>query len=38
MKFQRMVLHSGVYLTFKLSKYSKVHIPALFQIMHLVFD
>ena len=36
-KFQRISLLFGVYSTFKLSKYSKVH-PALFLIMHLIFD
>ena len=35
MKFQRIVLLFGVYLTFKLSKYIKVHIPALFLTIHL---
>ena len=33
-KFQRMVLLSEVYLIFKLSKYSKVHILALYILNH----
>ena len=37
MKLQRMDLLFRVFLTFKLSKYSKVHIPALFLTMHLIF-
>ena len=37
MKLQRMILLSGVYLTFKLSKYSKLHIPAFYLTMYLVF-
>ena len=36
-KFQRIILFFGIYLTFKLSKYSKVRIPGLFLTMHLIF-
>ena len=36
-ELQRMGLLFGVYLTFKLSKYSKVYIPAVFLNMHLIF-
>ena len=37
MKFQRMVVPSRVFSTFKLSKYSKVDILALFLTINLVF-